>query len=281
MSEEMKSESEVTDDVLLNNEGINGNSSKDEQDDLASGNIDDVEETVPESTVTTRNLLTAIKPQSDLVDNEPRIPVRLARTRHAPLLEKSVASVKEIIPKTAALRTSPKEASGKSVSWAKEIDNEKEEAIPVVTHISRQSTRLHKKSKLKKSEGVQKVEAKKSDMEQVNAEEMKSESEVTDVVLQKNDEEEQDDVASGSVSSVIVSSEFSVLEESRDFEDITVESSVTSEEPSTALIMGELLKDSATHVFGECVSENHSAFTIPAEESFLVEANTETTKGKH
>ncbi|XP_026389279.1 uncharacterized protein LOC113284087 isoform X2 [Papaver somniferum] len=276
--EEMKSESEVTDDVLLNNEGINGNSSKDEQDDLASGNIDDVEETVPESTVTTRNLLTAIKPQSDLVDNEPRIPVRLARTRHAPLLEKSVASVKEIIPKTSALRTSPKEASGKSVSWAKEIDNEKEEAIPVVTHISRQSTRLHKKSKLKKSEGVQKVEAKKSDMEQVNAEEMKSESEVTDVVLQKNDEEEQDDVASGSVSSVIVSSEFSVLEESRDFEDITVESSVTSEEPSTALMMGELPKDSATHVFGECVSENHSAFTIPAEESFLVEANTETTK---
>ncbi|XP_026393138.1 uncharacterized protein LOC113288340 isoform X1 [Papaver somniferum] len=282
--EEMKSESEVTDDVLLNNEGINGNSSKDEQDDLASGNVDGVEKTVPESTVTTRNSSTAIKPQSDLVDNEPRIPVRLARTRRAPLLEKSVASVKEIIPKTSALRTSPKEASGRSVSWAKEIDNEKEEEVPVVTHISRQSTRLHKKSKLKKFEGVQKVEAKKSDMlsEQVNAEEMKSE--ITDVVLQKNDgincnssEEEQDDVASGSVSSVVVSSEFSMLEESKDFED-TVESSVTSEEPSTALIMGELPKDSATHVFSECVSEDHSAFTVPPEESFLVEANTEITK---
>ncbi|KAI3847979.1 hypothetical protein MKW92_021303 [Papaver armeniacum] len=265
--EEMKSESEVTDDVLLNNEGINGNSSKDEQDDLASGNVDGVEKTVPESTVTTRNSLTAIKPQSDLVDDEPRIPVRLARTRRAPLLEKSV----EIIPKTSALRTSPKEASGKSVSWAKEIDNEKEEEVPVVTHISRQSTRLHKKSKLKKSEGLRKVEAKKSDMvsEKLIVEEMKSESEVTDVVLQKNDEEEQDDVASGSVSSVVVS---------RDFEDISVESSVTSEEPSTALMMGELPKDSATHVFGECGSEDHSTFTIPAEEAFLVEANTDITK---
>ncbi|KAI3877294.1 hypothetical protein MKX03_024229 [Papaver bracteatum] len=285
--EEMKSESEVTDDVLLNNEGINGNSSKDEEDDLASGNVVGVEKTVPESKVTSRNSLTAVKPQSDLTDNEPKIPVRLARTRRAPLLEKSVASVKEIIPKTSALRTSPKEAARKSVSWAKEIDDEKE-VVPIVTHIPRQSRRLHKKSKLKISEAVQKVEAKKSDMvsEQVNVEEMKSESEVTDMVLQKNDgiycnssEEDQDGVASGSVSSVVVSSEFSMLEESRDFEDITVESSVTSEELSTALIMGELPKDSgATHVFSECVSEDQSSFTIPAEESFLLEENTKITK---
>lgn len=98
---------------------------------------------------------------------------------------------------------------------------------------------------------------------EVNMEELKLESEVTEVVLQKNDgingnssKEQQDDVASGDISSVMVFTELSMLEKSGDFEEITCDSNVTSEDPSIALVMGELCKASSTHAFGGCISED-------------------------
>ncbi|KAI3974648.1 hypothetical protein MKX01_029638 [Papaver californicum] len=288
--EEMKSESQVTDDVSQKNDGTNGNSSKEEQDDVASGNVDGVEKTVPESPATLRKSLSARKPQSNLVDNEPSIPVGLARSRRAHLLEKSAASMEEIIPKTSAPSTCQKKTEGKVVSKAKGNNNEKE--VFVVDHITRQSTRLQQKSKLKMSDSVLKVgetnEAKKTDMlsEEVNNEEMKSESEVTDDVLQKNggitgmsSKEEQDDLVPGNVNSIMLTTESSMLQKSGD-------SNATSEDPSSALIMGELSKASTTHAFGECISENRSAFAeesslniadVPNESS-LVEGNTEITQ---
>ncbi|KAI3966592.1 hypothetical protein MKX01_011390 [Papaver californicum] len=274
--EEMKSESQVTGDVSQKDDGINGNSSKDEQDDVAYGHVEGVEKTVPESPITIRKSLSARKLQSNFV-------------------EKSVASVEEIIPKTSAPSTCQKKTEGKVVSKAKGNNNEKEKEVSVVNHITRQSTRLQQKSKLRVSESVLKVgetnEAKNADMlsEEVNVEEMKSESEVTDDVLQKNggttgnsSKEGQDDVVSRNVNSIMVSTEWSMLEKSGD-------SNATSEDPSSALIMGEISKASTTHVFGECISEDRSAFTLPAEESslntadvpnesFLVEGNTEITQ---
>ncbi|RZC60001.1 hypothetical protein C5167_021759 [Papaver somniferum] len=163
--EEMKSESEVIDVVLQKNEGIDGNSSKEAQDNVASGSVDVVEKTMPESPETSRKPLSARKPQCDLVVNEPEIPVGLARSRRARLLGNSSAS-EEIIPKTAAPTACRKKTEGKLVSKAKGNNNEKEEEVPVVSHVAKRSTRLQMKSMLKVSESVLKAgetnEAKKA-----------------------------------------------------------------------------------------------------------------------
>ncbi|RZC44175.1 hypothetical protein C5167_037133 [Papaver somniferum] len=112
--------------------------------------VDEVEETVTERPV---------KPQIDLIDDsEPRIPVGGARSRRAPLREKSV---EEILAKTSAPTACRKKIQGKVVSKAKENNKEevKEEEVPVVN--TRRSTKLHQESILKISESSQEVEAKK------------------------------------------------------------------------------------------------------------------------
>ncbi|MCL7040468.1 hypothetical protein MKW94_011202, partial [Papaver nudicaule] len=204
-----KSQSEVADDVQQKLDGTNGNSSKEEHDDVVSRNVDGVEKTgksVLDIPTASRKSI-ARKPQPELIDNEPRICVGLARPRRVTFLKKSSATEDAIIPESSAPQTCLEKAARELVSKAKESNNGKETEVLGIT---RRSTRVQQKSKLKRTEHVLKVGGiKEADMlsVEVNVDQIKSLSEVADDVQQKLDgkptaKEEHDDVVSRNVDGV-------------------------------------------------------------------------------